>query len=117
MPTAQADIRTDRGSRYLTQLCRHASHMGAGIVHRLRAHRGGDTGPEVRNAECTDTDGVIEFDRGRCTLHVTSASLVLRAEADDQADLDEIKAGIAARLNRIGRRDRLAITWSDVAST
>jgi hypothetical protein len=112
MPTAHAEVRTDRGSRYLTQLCRHASHMGTGIVHRLRAHRGSDPGPRVHNADCTDTDGVIEFDRGRCVLRATAASLVLHAEADDDGQLEQIKAGIAARLHRIGRRDRLAITWS-----
>jgi len=86
--------------------------MGTGIVRRLWAHRGGDPGPQVRNADCTDTDGAIEFDRGRCVLRATTDSLVLRAEADDDGQLEQIKAGIAARLHRIGRRDRLTITWS-----
>ena len=111
MPTAQAEIRTDRASRYLIQLCRHSSHMGTGIVHRLRGHGGNDTRPRVRDADWTDTDGVIDFDWGRCTLRATETALVLNAEADDDYHLEQIKAGIAVRLNRIGRRDRLSVTW------
>jgi hypothetical protein len=86
--------------------------MGSGIVHRLREHVGSDTRPQVRNADWTDTDGVIDFDRGRCTLSATDSALVLRAESDDEAHLEQIKAGIAGRLNRIGRRDRLTVTWT-----
>lgn len=112
MPTAQAEIRTDRASRYLTQLSRHGSHMGSGVIHRPRGHNGDDARPQVRNAEWTDTDGVIEFGWGRCILRATETALVLRAEADDEAHLDQIKTGIAARLSRIGRRDRLTVTWS-----
>jgi hypothetical protein len=111
MPTAQADISTERASRYLTQLCRHGSHMGTGVAHRLRGHRGHDASPDVRSAVCTDTDGVIEFGWGRCILRATGTALVLRAEADDDAHLEQIKDGIAARLRSIGRRDGLAVTW------
>jgi cytochrome P450 len=64
-----------------------------------------------RRAECSDTDGLIEFDRGRCTLRATSKELVLLAEADDQKGLRLMQDALAARLQRIGRRDQLSLAW------
>jgi hypothetical protein len=112
MPTALADIRTDRARRYLTQLCRHAGRMGTGIPHSLRRHRDVGTRAQVRSAQCTDTDGVIDFGWGRCTLQATGSALQLRAEADDDVRLEQITTGITERLLRIGRRDHLAVAWS-----
>jgi hypothetical protein len=112
MPTALADVRTDRASRYLTQLCRHAGHMGTGIPNSFRRHRDDGTRAQVRSAQCTDSDGVIEFGWGRCTLRATDSTLLLRAEADDDVRLNQITTGISDRLRRIGRRDQLGVTWS-----
>jgi cytochrome P450 len=109
MPSAQARIRTDRASRYLTQLCNHTAQISV-LAHHNR-HGDGAPATTPRHAECSDTDGVIDFDRGRCTLHATNEELILLAEADDQHDLRLIQDAIAARLQRIGRRDQLSITW------
>ena len=109
MPSAEARIRADRASRYLTQLCRHTARLGAG-AHGHR-HGEGTAMAMPRRAECSDTDGLIEFDRGRCTLRATSKELVLLAEADDQKDLRLMQDALAARLQRIGRRDQLSLTW------
>jgi cytochrome P450 len=105
MFSAEARIRTDRASRYLTQLCRHTAHISG-------RHRGeGAATATPRRAECSDTNGLIEFARGRCTLRATGEELVLLAEADDQQQLRLMQDAIATRVQRIGRRDQLSLTW------
>lgn len=81
--------------------------------HVLSRGHGHDDGAlsMPRHAEWSDTDGVIDFGWGRCTLHATGEGLVLQAEADNQQQLRRIQDAITARLERIGRRDRLAVTW------
>jgi hypothetical protein len=64
-----------------------------------------------RRAESSGGNGVIEFDRGRCTLRATGEELVLLAEADDEQHLRLVQDAIAQRLRRIGHRDRLSVTW------
>ena len=109
MPSAEARIRTDRATRYLTQLCRHTAQ----VSHLDHGHHR-DAGAAMampRGAEFSDTDGVIEFDNGRCTLRATTEELVLVAEAEDPRDLRLMQDAIAARLQRIGGRDQLRLTW------
>jgi len=56
MLIAEADVETERSSRYLVQLCQHVDKVG-------RAH------PQMRaHVEWSDDRGVISFDWGRCTL-------------------------------------------------
>lgn len=110
MPASEARVRTDRAGRYLAQLCNHGSQMSREATHPPRGH-GGDAPPAVRHADATDTDGLIDFDGGRCTLRATAEALTLTAEADDPQNLQRIQDGIARRLERIGRRDRLTVTW------
>jgi cytochrome P450 len=113
MPSAEACVRTDRASRYLTQLCRHTAQIIDLDHDRDRRHRHDeDTGMAMpRRAECSETDGVIDFDRGRCTLRATGAELILRAEADDPQDLWAMQDAITARLQQIGRRDQVSLIW------
>jgi hypothetical protein len=112
MPASQASVRTDRASRYLAQLCNHGSQMGRLALHRPRSHSDGGAPPAVQHAEASDTDGVIDFGWGRCALHATDDALTLTAEADDPENLCRIQEGVARRLERIGRRDRLTVSWS-----
>jgi hypothetical protein len=109
MPSSEAHIRTDRAGRYLTQLCRHTAQLSH-LDHRNR-HAADAPVRMPRGAEFSDTDGVINFDNGRCTLHATGEELILRAEADDPGDLRLMQDAIAARLQRIGGRDQLSVTW------
>lgn len=115
MPTAEARIPTHRATRYLTQLCRHTAQAGSlDHKHRHRQQQGAAPAapaPIPRHAECSDTGGVIAFDSGRCTLRATSEQLILLAEADDQQNLELIKEALTTRLQRIGYRDQLALTW------
>jgi hypothetical protein len=121
MPASHAQVPTTRARRYLTQLCRHGRRMGQpGLRHAHgRGHDDGGEPPVPRPAGGTGTDsgadGMIDFGWGRCTLRATSDALTLRAEAGDQDQLQRIQDGIAARLERIGRRDRLTVTWEQAA--
>ena len=115
MPKAEARIRTDRASRYLTQLCKHAARMPALAPGHRHDHRDGHDEAQAttipRHAEYSDTEGHIAFDQGRCTLRATSEELILLVEADDQRQLRLIQEGLSARLQRIGKRDQLTLTW------
>jgi hypothetical protein len=97
---AEARVDTDRSSRYLVQLCRHVSE--AARTHpQMPAH-----------AEWSDQRGVISFGPGRCTLRADSGVLTLRAEAPDEDSLRQLEQRVADRLEQIGRRDRLTVTWA-----
>ncbi|HEV8559955.1 MAG TPA: DUF2218 domain-containing protein [Actinophytocola sp.] len=116
MPTAEAEVRTDRPSRYLVQLCRHASQMGRHRITRVPAHLSGD--PEARHdipahidAEWSDTQGVVSVDGGRCTLRATPDTLILRAEADTEEKLQRMQDLITRNLTRFSRRDPLTVNW------
>ncbi|MGW3567793.1 DUF2218 domain-containing protein [Streptomyces sp. NPDC000941] len=111
MLTAQAHIPTDRASRYLVQLCRHGSQMTGIPGHRPRAHTAGGAPPRIRHVEWSDTCGVLDFGFGQCTLEAGPEGLTLRARADDEEHLRRIQDGIASRIEKIGRRDNLRVTW------
>jgi hypothetical protein len=111
MPTAEALILTDRASRYLAQLCRHASQMGRPMRHRLRTHDRGDAPPEVQHVEWSDTYGIVRLSWGQWTMQATPDTLTLRAEAADEDNLRRIQDLVAGRLGRFGRRDHLAVSW------
>jgi hypothetical protein len=110
MPTAEARVATDRASRYLVQLCRHADQM-AGMRHRPPALHGGRRPPAVQYVEHSDSHGIVHFATGRWTLDADPDALTLRAEAADEQTLRRLQDGITARLERIGRRDQLVVTW------
>ena len=114
MLTAEAQIQTRRPSRYLTQLCKHASDMGGHRGHRMRARHGGgasEGSPEVQHVEWSDTHGIVALSWGQCTLQATSSTLTLRAEAADEENLRRIQELITARLERFGQRDHLKVDW------
>jgi hypothetical protein len=97
---AEARVQTERASRYLVQLCRHVSKVG-------RAHS-----QMQARVEWSDDRGMISFDWGRCSLRALPGVLRLRAEAPDEDALRRIEHRVADRLEQIGRRDRLTVTWA-----
>ena len=100
MLIAEANVQTERSGRYLVQLCQHIDKAG-------RAH------PHLRaQVEWSDDRGVISLDRGRCTLRALPGALTLRPEAPDEDTLHRLEQRIAGRLQRIGRRDHLTVTWT-----
>jgi hypothetical protein len=134
MPTAEARIRTDRASRYLAQLCRHLSHLRH-LSHRPAGpdrtdpdHAGSDHAdhagpdhtspagavrqpPRIRSVDWSDSDGTIDFGVGQLTLHATPDTLVLHVEAANEQALHRLQHAIADRVEKIGRRDRIAVSW------
>jgi hypothetical protein len=117
MPSAEAHIDTDRASRYLVQLCKHADAMGRGR-HGSRMHPGGSpTHPEVQ-AEWTDATGRLTFTPwGECTLTADADALRLRIDARDATGLRNIRDVLTKDVQRIGRRDNLILTWLPVAGS
>jgi hypothetical protein len=100
MLIAEATVATDRPSRYLVQLCRHI---------KLAAQRNPLMQADV---ECSDDRGLISFGWGRCTLRADPGVLTLRAEAPDQESLHQLEQRLGDRLQQVGRRDRLTVTWA-----
>lgn len=131
MPTVQAHVATDRASRYLAQLCSHLHHMETMSHHSPVSHagdhgesrhHGGDhdgspTRPMVEHVDRSDSYGSIRFTGGLCTLRATADALTLRIDADDEHTLQRLQDGLAGRLRKIGRRDRLTVTWHRTESS
>jgi hypothetical protein len=104
MVIVEAHVETERSSRYLVQLCRHVDKAG-------RAH------PQMQaHVAWSDDRGVISLDRGRCTLRALPGVLALRVEAPDEDTLRRLQHRVADRLERIGGRDRLTVTWTSPQS-
>ncbi|MDQ6921436.1 MAG: DUF2218 domain-containing protein [Candidatus Dormibacteraeota bacterium] len=114
MLAAEANVQTEHPSRYLVQLCKHASKMGGHLRHRPRSHSGGETPPEIRQTEWSDADGIITLSWGQWTMHATPGTLTLRAEADSEENLRRIQNLVTARLENFGRRDHLTVNWQPV---
>lgn len=103
MPTSEAHIPTERASRYLRQLCSHASRMRHG-------HGRNHAGP---SAEATsDTTGRITRGTATCDLTATPAGLVLRASADDEEQLKGLQEAVTRTVEQVGRRDGLRVLWT-----
>lgn len=105
MLTAEARVETERASRYLVQLCRHAQQMGRHSHYKARPHSGGDAHrpPKVHHVEWSDTHGTVRVSLGQWTMQATADALTLRAEADAEEDLERIRAR-----RRTPRKDRQA---------
>ena len=116
MLTAEADIRTEHAARYLARLCGHAGKMGTAghrMSHRRPSHAPGDTRPEVRHVECSETEGTVSLDWGQWTMRAFPSRLAVRAEAADQDNLRRIQDLLTARLQKFGRREHLTVNWQD----
>ena len=109
MSTAQTRIPTERASRYLTQLCQHLNQISGRPRHRGPSHT--DRPPQLRRVEYDDSHGLIEFASGTCTLRATSNELTIDLAAADANDLQQLEQLLFARLETIGRRDNLLVTW------
>jgi hypothetical protein len=111
--SCEARIATGRAGRYLAQLCGHAGQMSR--MKHLPFRHGGDAAmpPQVRHAEYADDRGVIDFGSGRCELLATPEALMLRVGAEDAEHLARLKEGMAARVEKIGRRDGLTVIWNE----
>ncbi len=110
MPTAEVHVTTERASRYLVQLCEHLNQIGQHHGNRPRMHAGAPP-PQVQRVEWSDSLGTVTFDCGHCTVQATPEALSLRVEASDAERLLRMQDMLALRLETIGRRDGVTVTW------
>jgi hypothetical protein len=115
MLTVEARIETERASRYLVQLCKHAAGMGGSHGHRPHLHAGAATlaRKDVQvHAEWSETRGTVDFTPlGRCTIQADAAALTVHVEATDEEGLRQIQHTIGRDLDSFGRRDELTVRW------
>ena len=114
MLTAQADIQTEHAARYLARLCGHASKMGkAGHRpgRRRPSHGPADGPPEVLHVQRSEHDGTVSLSWGQWTMRALPGLLAIRAEAADEDNLTRIQDLLTARLQNLGRREHLMVSW------
>jgi hypothetical protein len=114
MPNAEADIQTEHAARYLVRLCGHAGKMGAAghrPGHRRPGRARGHAPPEVRRVDCSGTEGTVSLDWGQWTMRAVPGLLAIRAEAADEENLLRIQDLLTTRLENLGRREHLTVTW------
>lgn len=91
MAEARARVVTDRAERYAKQL---AEHLGR------------------RNAPVVEPDGVrLVLTSGSCLLVPGADHLLLVATAADDDALSAVEDVVTRHLERMGRRDELAVAW------
>lgn len=112
MLTAETTIQTTNASRFLVQLCEHATKIGHGL-RRLHA-RMSHARPEVLDVDWSDTHGTLTLSWGRCVLDADPETLTVRVEADSEENLRGVQDLITADLERFGRREQLTVAWQQV---
>jgi len=98
MMQSSAQVATERGGRYLGQLC---SHFG----HKLPTERSPD-----------DSSGEIRFPFGLCRMSADAAGLTLRVEAEDSEALTRMEEVMERHLARFAFREPAAIAWVRAAA-
>ncbi|WP_078651244.1 DUF2218 domain-containing protein [Streptomyces xylophagus] len=111
MPTAEAQIATERPTRYLVQLCKHFANKGHHLTHRPRTHTLPDLRPDQIQVEWTDSDGMLRLPWGQCTLQATPGTLRVHIEAEDQENLGRLQDLVTTHIGRFSRRDPLRVEW------
>jgi uncharacterized protein len=89
---SEARLATPLAQRYMTQLCKH-------FEHRLQV-------------SYSAAEGEIAFPSGTCRLDAAPDLLVLRAEAEDAAQLARLESTVARHLERFAFRDKPEIAWA-----
>ena len=107
---ALGHIATARASRYFDQLSEHLEQMQH-LGHRR--HAAGPLMPSVRSVSRADTGATIEFDIGSLTLTRSADALTVSAQATDRDALERLKQLIAHRVETIGHRDGLTVSWQE----
>lgn len=95
MTALEAYVTTTRAARYVEQLSSHFTHQPGGM--RLLADD-----PERLLVDLNGVTWLIRAEDDR---------LLLRLEADDPTHLNDASAHVTQRIEQIGRRDDLRVTW------
>ena len=64
------------------------------------------------DASFGDEGGYVQFEFGRCELQARDGQLDLTVSAADEESRERMCRVIGSHLERFGRRDGLAVTWS-----
>ena len=96
---AEAHVSTAQGPRHLAALCRTLQKSAAAKSER------------AVKVEWTATDGTIDFGWATCTIHATTTSLTLRAEASDGPALTQMCELITRHLERHAADEKLTVVW------
>ena len=92
MFSSTANVGTERGSRYIKQLCSHFRDKAESTFDESSGHT------------------VFEF--GECRMTATSSELRFDASADTEELLGRVEYVVADHLGRFGKRDNLKVTWT-----
>jgi hypothetical protein len=113
MPILEAQIETERASRYLVQFCKHAAAMGSGgHTPRMHLHSTVSRREVQVTAEWSDTSATVTFTPwGQCTLTADANILATRIEAADEDGLAQIRDVVTRDFARFSQRDPLTVTW------
>jgi len=113
MPILNAQIHTERASRYLGQFCKHAAAMGdGGHTPRMHLHATMARREVQVTAEWSDTSGTVTFTPwGRCTFTADADTLTLRIDAADEDGLTQIRDIIDRDFERFTRRAPVTLSW------
>lgn len=95
MHVAEAQVRSERASRYLVQLCKHFAHKTP--------------------ADYDEARGQVDFQPGVCVMHAAGDWLTLRCEASSESDLHRVKDIVADHLVRFAWQEEIAVIWTDGA--
>ncbi len=109
MPIAQAEVSTDRASRYLVQICEHLNQISDHARHGAPADPNAPL--QVLRVEWTDQHGRIEFPAASCTLDAADSMLTVTVAADEADELQRMQDLFSNRFEAIGRRDNLTLSW------
>lgn len=93
---ATARVPTEKGSRYLQQLCKHFAHK---LPVTFDEHAGS-----------------IAFSIGECALKADAEALIITATAPVETDMDQLKDVIVRHLVRFAFREELQVEWQPTAS-
>lgn len=86
-------LKTERGPRYLGQLCKHF------------AHKVPSTFAEDR------TRGHVEFPFGTCDAEADDRGLLLRVQAETREDLERTQQVVARHLAQFAYREEPTVVW------
>lgn len=113
MPILIAEVQTDRPSRYLVQLCKHAAAMGTGgHTSRMHLHTTMARSEVQVAAEWSESSGIVTFTPwGQATLTADDKTLTVRIDSPDEDGLAQIRSVITRNLKRFSRRNPLVVTW------
>ncbi len=91
MTISRAEVKTEHGTSYLRQLCRHWAHKYP--------------------VEFDDRQGRIELPKAVCSLAAGAEALQVVVEVSDAANQEHMEGAVAEHLQRFGFKETLVFDW------